>query len=100
MRDFSDGVDLGVNEDAYQAALQEYRDGLVIGLNRSRKGRFTLHNATCGTLSYDLEAKGSPTQQKHRSGKVLFRDHAELDTWLDAKPDLTLGDLNRCSRCM
>ena len=99
MRDFSDGIELGVNEDEYQAALREYRDGLVIGL-RSRKGQFTLHNATCGTLSYDLAAKDSPTQQTRRPGKVLFRNHDELDAWLISKPGLELGDLNRCSRCM
>ncbi len=100
MRDFSNGVELGVNEDEYQAALREYRDGLVVGLNRSCEGQFTLHKATCGTLSYDLAVKDSPTAQTHRSGKVLFRDHAELDAWLAGKPDLELGDLNQCSRCM
>ena len=100
MRDFSGGVQLGVNEDDYQTALQEYRDGLVVSLNRSRKGQFTLHKATCRTLSYDLSAKNSTTEQIHRSGKVLFRDHAELDAWLATNPDLELGGLNRCSRCL
>ena len=99
MRDFSGGVQLGVNEDDYQTALQEYSDGLVVSLNRSRSGQFTLHKAICGTLSYDLAAKDSPTEQTHRFGKVLFRDHAELEAWLATLLDLELGDLNHCSKC-
>ena len=53
MQDFSNGVELGGNEDEYQAALREYRDGLVVGLNPSRKGQFTLtmlHAARCRTI--------------------------------------------------
>jgi hypothetical protein len=101
MFDYSGGIEIGVNEVEYLAALRgDYRRGLVVSLNRSCKGQFTLHNATCGTLFYDLEAKDSPTKQTRRSGKILFRDRTELNAWLDSQPDLSLADLNRCSRCM
>jgi hypothetical protein len=100
MRDFSDGIELGVNEDEYRATIQEYHGGLVVSLNRSRKGQFTLHNATCSTLTFDLAPNEGPNQTTRRTGKVLFRNHDELDAWLASQPDLGLGDLNRCSRCM
>src|ERR1043165_4695401 len=100
MRDFANGVQPGVNEDDYQSALQEYRDGLVLSLNRSRRGQFTLHKATCSTLSYDLETKDSPISQTERTGKVLFRDHGELEAWLATRSGLERGDLNHCSRCL
>lgn len=95
MRDFSDGVQLSVTEDDYQTALQEYCDGLVVNLSRNRKGQFTLHKVTCGTLSYDLVEKDSPTPQTHHCGKVLFRNQGELDAWLATRSDLELGALNR-----
>ena len=62
------------NEDDYQAALQEYPDGLVISLNRNKDGEYSLHIATCGTLSFDLAAKN----QDSRAGKLIFRDQTEL----------------------
>ncbi len=97
MRDFSDGVRLNENGEEYQSALQEYSDGLVVSLNRSRQGKMTLHRTTCTTLSYDLQAKGS---QSDRSGKVLFRDRNELNDWVGKQANLEIGDLNHCSRCM
>jgi hypothetical protein len=96
MRDFSDGIRQGENEDDYQAALQESPDSLVISLSRSRKGQFTLHSTKCGTLSYDLSAKGQST----RSGKIIFRDENELNEWRATRPNLQFADLNRCSRCL
>jgi hypothetical protein len=41
MRDFSDGIRVGINEDAYQAALVEYRDGIAVSLTRARDGYFS-----------------------------------------------------------
>lgn len=96
---FSKGVQLGVNEEEYQAALKDYRDGLVLGLHRSRKGQWTLHKATCVTVSYDLSAKNTLKRHTRRSGKVLFHDITELEQWLSEQTDVTVGDLNACSRC-
>ena len=98
MEDFSAGIHLGENEDEYQAALRQHSEGLVLALTRSRRGRFTLHRATCDTISYDLST--SKQGQRHRRGKLIFRDHTELHEWLGSRTDLALSDLNHCSRCM
>ncbi len=87
MRDFRNGVKLGVNEDDYQAALQEYPDGLVISLNRNQDGEYSLHIATCGTLSFDLAAKN----QDSRAGKLFFRD--QLNSTLGLRP-ITMSNAN------
>ena len=95
MCDFSNGIERGVNEDEYQAALQKHPDGLVVSLHRGRTGQFTLHGAKCETLYYDLAKK----KQTHRSGKIIFRDQVRLDTWLATMHGLKRSDLNRCSSC-
>src|SRR4051794_19076886 len=100
MRDYSDGVEIGVNEDDYQTALREYRDGIVVNLTIGRTGKFTRHKANCGTLSYNLATKKSPTPQTHRAGKILFHDEAELDDWLKTRADVRSKGSNRCSRCL
>ena len=80
MRDFRDGIRLGENEDEYQIALREYRDypgSLVLSLRKNRQDKYTLHDAMCLTISYDLERAGD----SERKGRVLFRDRAEFDAW-------------------
>ena len=93
MRDFSEGVRSNDNEDEYQAALREYSDGLVLSLNRSRHGEFTLHKATCKTVAFQ-------EGETNRSGKILFHNYVELNDWVSQQPNLETVDLNRCSRCM
>jgi len=83
MREFSDGIELGVNEDDYLNALKDYADGIVVSEGKS--GRYVRHKASCNTLSYDLKAKNSPTPQRRRSAKILFRNDDELSTWLTAE---------------
>ncbi len=99
MKDFSDGIVVGVNEAAYQAALRDCPNGFVLSLNRGRKGGRTLHTTKCRSVNYDLEEKQSPVPQTHRSGKIVFSNRDELVAYLDTKSDLSLGDLNRCSFC-
>jgi len=94
MEDFQTGVRLDGNEDEYQAALREYRNGLVISLGRNRRGQYSLHRANCQTLSYPLE----PQRQSRRSGKLLFRDRRELDRF--HANNRWLGKLNEgCREC-
>jgi hypothetical protein len=92
--DFRDGIRLDENEDDYQSALREFRGGYVLSLNPKRRGLITVHGAGCLTISYDLERAG----HSRRSGKILFRDRAELDTW--HKNNRWVGKLNYgCHEC-
>jgi hypothetical protein len=75
--DFQGGIRLGENEDNYKSALREYRGGYALNLNPRRRGHFVVHRVGCLTISYDLERAG----HSRRSGKIFFRDRAELDTW-------------------
>jgi hypothetical protein len=94
MRDFTSGIRLNENEDEYQSALRAYGDGLVLSLNPNRDGLFTVHRAGCLTVSYDLKRAG----HSRRSGKVLFRDRAELHAWKRSNP--SVGKLNQgCHEC-
>ena len=94
MRAFADGVHQGKNEDEYQRALEEYRDGLVVKLRRDRNGRYTLHGAACDTVQYPLASKG----QTSRSPKYLFSGIREL---LERGPKVGIDvtSLNDCGRC-
>ena len=94
MRAFPDGVHQDKNEAEYQAALKEYRDGLVVNLRSHRNGRHTLHRAGCGTVDYQLASKG----QTSRSPKYLFRGVREL---LERGPTvgIDVASLNDCGRC-
>ena len=97
MRDFSAGIRLNENEDEYQSALQDHRGRFVLSLKPNRNGLFTLHDAGCLTVSYDLKRAG----HSRRSGKILFSDRAELDAW--HKNNRWVGKLNKgcheCPRC-
>jgi|ERR1041384_508387 hypothetical protein len=97
MDDFRNGIRLGDNEDEYQAALDQYRarpGGVVVSLTRNRRNLYSLHDAKCETLSYPLEPQG----QTRRSGKLLFRDRAELDRF--HSNNRWLGKLNQgCREC-
>jgi len=80
MRDFRSGIRLGENEDEYQLALREYRDypgALVLSLTKNRQKRYTLHDANCLTISYDL----APAGDSRRKGRILFRNRTEFDAW-------------------
>ena len=94
MRAFPNGVRLDENENEYQAALQEYHDGLVVNGKADRLGRRTIHRGSCETLRYDLATK----QQNARSAKFLFHGPEEVAR-NGAMHGIKIDELNQCSRC-
>jgi hypothetical protein len=96
MQDFSGGVN-AENAEQYERWLRDhrYKGGLVVNLNKGRKGKWTYHKAECGFNSYNLQEKG----QSGRSGKVCFDNRAELRSWLEDQ-DMEMDDLNPCYKCI
>jgi len=93
--DFKNGVRLDGNEDAYQAALRDHQDGLVISLLKQAEAKFTLHTADCKAICFDLKEN----RCKRRSGKLLFRNREELFE-LAAAHGVNVSDLNDCKQCI
>jgi len=94
MHDYSAGVEEEAQHSEYLQWLSNNRLGLVLNLTRGRTGAYTLHRASCGTLSYDLASKG----QRRRCGKICFDNDAELEEWC-TKNGQIVADFNRCSKC-
>jgi hypothetical protein len=96
MLEFRQRISTGVDEERYQEWLQHHPSGLVLSLNRSREGEFTLHRATCQTISFDRALKRD--NSTGRTGKICFDNWSEFDGWVRSEWDQSYVP-NYCSRC-